>query len=188
MHCHCGTNNGAPRWTLTNPCKPEVWSGGVSVSCLASRTRHECQRHNESVYKEANTGCGPTLYKKCHSHNTPGKRHNNTWVLNGAGAGLLFVGVRVPRRHATPVRNIECNISEFDKEEVQKQGLGIELVVLCLIAQSIGDLWVVQSYRKGKLLYTTHATNPILFINFSNMYKRYHALLLEVVRQYLVSY
>ena len=26
------------------------------------------------------TGCGPTLYRKCHSHNTPGKRHNNTWV------------------------------------------------------------------------------------------------------------
>ena len=27
--------------------------GGVSVSCLASRTRHECPRHNESVYMEA---------------------------------------------------------------------------------------------------------------------------------------
>ena len=27
--------------------------GGVSVSCLASRTRHECSRHNESVYMEA---------------------------------------------------------------------------------------------------------------------------------------
>ena len=26
------------------------------------------------------TGCGSTLYRKCHSHNTPGKRHNNTWV------------------------------------------------------------------------------------------------------------
>ena len=27
--------------------------GGVSVSCLASRTHHECPRHNESVYMEA---------------------------------------------------------------------------------------------------------------------------------------
>ena len=27
--------------------------GGVSVSCLASRTRHECPRHNGSVYMEA---------------------------------------------------------------------------------------------------------------------------------------
>ena len=31
------------------------------------------------------TGCGPTLYRKCHSHNTPGKRHNNTWVEPLAG-------------------------------------------------------------------------------------------------------
>ena len=26
MHCHCGTNNRAPRWTFTDPCKPEVYS------------------------------------------------------------------------------------------------------------------------------------------------------------------
>ena len=53
MHCHCGTNNRAPRWTFTDPCKPEVrplrCPGVVSVSCLASRTRHECPRQNESV-------------------------------------------------------------------------------------------------------------------------------------------
>ena len=24
MHCHCGTNNRAPRWTFTDPFKPEV--------------------------------------------------------------------------------------------------------------------------------------------------------------------
>ena len=23
MHCHCGTNNRAPRWTFTDPCKPK---------------------------------------------------------------------------------------------------------------------------------------------------------------------
>ena len=33
MHCHCGTNNRAPRWTFTDPCKPEsnmtemTWKG-----------------------------------------------------------------------------------------------------------------------------------------------------------------
>ena len=48
--------------------------GGVSVPCLASRTRHECPRHKESVYIESYSGCGPTLYRKCHSHNTPGKK------------------------------------------------------------------------------------------------------------------
>ena len=24
MHRHCGTNNRAPRWTFTGPCKPEM--------------------------------------------------------------------------------------------------------------------------------------------------------------------
>ena len=27
MHCHCGTNNIAPRWTFKDPCKPEVRPG-----------------------------------------------------------------------------------------------------------------------------------------------------------------
>ena len=31
------------------------------------------------------TGCGPMLYRKCHSHNTQGKRHENTWVEPLAG-------------------------------------------------------------------------------------------------------
>ena len=42
--------------------------------------------------------------------------------------------------------------------------------------------------RKGKLPLIVHATHHILFINFSNMYKRYHAILMGVVEQYLVSY
>ena len=58
---------------------------GVSVSCLASRTRHECPRHNKGLIWMLDTGCGPTLYRKCQSHNTPGKRHNNTWVEPLAG-------------------------------------------------------------------------------------------------------
>ena len=32
MHCHCGTNSRAPRWTLTDPCKPEVRSGAREES------------------------------------------------------------------------------------------------------------------------------------------------------------
>ena len=38
MHCHCGTNNRAPRWTFTDPCKPEVRPGAreelASPACL----------------------------------------------------------------------------------------------------------------------------------------------------------
>ena len=32
MHSHCGTNNRAPRWTLTDPCKPEVRPGAREES------------------------------------------------------------------------------------------------------------------------------------------------------------
>ena len=32
MHFHCGTNNRAPRWTFTDPCKPEVRPGAREES------------------------------------------------------------------------------------------------------------------------------------------------------------
>ena len=32
MHCHCGTNNRARRWTFTDPCKPEVRPGAREES------------------------------------------------------------------------------------------------------------------------------------------------------------
>ena len=32
MHCHCGTNNRAPRWTFTDPCRPEVRPGAREES------------------------------------------------------------------------------------------------------------------------------------------------------------
>ena len=80
MHCHCGTNNRAPRWTFTDPCKPEVRPGAQEESASpawlaapAMNARDIMKVYIRGLY----TGCGPTLYRKCHSHNTPGKRHNN---------------------------------------------------------------------------------------------------------------
>ena len=32
MHCHCGYNNRAQRWTFTDPCKPEVRPGAREES------------------------------------------------------------------------------------------------------------------------------------------------------------
>ena len=32
MHCHCGTPIRAPRWTFTDPCKPEVRPGAREES------------------------------------------------------------------------------------------------------------------------------------------------------------
>ena len=79
MHCHCGTNNRAPRWTFTDPCKAEVRPGAreesASPAWLAAPAMNA--RNTTKVYIwRLDTGCGPTLYRKCHSHNTPGKRHN----------------------------------------------------------------------------------------------------------------
>ena len=88
MHCHCGTNNRVPRWTFTDPCKPEVRPGAreesASPAWLAAPAMNA--RDTTKVYTwRLDTGCGPTLYRKCHSHSTPGKRHNNTWVEPLAG-------------------------------------------------------------------------------------------------------
>ena len=88
MHCHCGTNNRAPRWTFTDPCKPEVRPGAREESASPSWQAAPAMnaRDTTKVYIwRLDTGCGPTLYRKCHSHNTPGQRHNNTWVEPLAG-------------------------------------------------------------------------------------------------------
>ena len=88
MHRHCGTNNRVPRRTFTDPCKPEVRPGSreesASTAWLAAPATNA--RDTTKVYiRRLETGCGPTLYRKCHSHNPPGKRHNNTWVEPLAG-------------------------------------------------------------------------------------------------------
>ena len=75
------TNNSAPRWTFTDPCKPEVRPDAreesTSPAWLAAPAMNA--RDTTKVYIwRLDTGCRPTLYRKCHSHNTPGKRHNNT--------------------------------------------------------------------------------------------------------------
>ena len=83
MHWHYGTNNRAPRWTFTDPCKPEVRPDAreesASPAWLAAPAMNA--RVTTKVYIwRLDTGCVPTLYRKCHSHNTPGKRHNKTWI------------------------------------------------------------------------------------------------------------
>ena len=46
MHCHCGTNNRAPRWTFPDPCKPEVRPGNreesASPAWLAAPAMNAC--------------------------------------------------------------------------------------------------------------------------------------------------
>ena len=88
MHCHCGTNNRAPRWTFTDPWTQEVKPGAreesASAAWLAAPAMNA--RDTTKVYIwRLGTGCEPTLYTKCHSHTPPGKKHNNTWVELLAG-------------------------------------------------------------------------------------------------------
>ena len=64
--------------------------GGVSVSCLASRTGHEYPRHNKGYIWRLDTGCGPTLYRKCHIHNTPGNISNTFTQNNISLIQILF--------------------------------------------------------------------------------------------------
>ena len=66
MHCHCGTNNRAPRWTFTDPCEPEVRRGAreesASPAWLAATAMNA--RDTTKVYIwRLDTGSGPTLDK-----------------------------------------------------------------------------------------------------------------------------
>ena len=90
MYCHCGFTNRAPRWIFTDPYKPEVRLGAreesASPAWLAAPAMNACDTTKVYVLRLDNA-CGPTLYRKCHSHNTPGRRHNNTWVEHNLGYG-----------------------------------------------------------------------------------------------------
>ena len=74
--------------SITDPCKPEVRPGAREESASPAWLAAPAMNAHDTtkVFKwKLDTGCGPTLYRKCHSHNTPGKRHNNTWVEPLAG-------------------------------------------------------------------------------------------------------
>ena len=76
MHCHSATNNRAPWWTFTDPCKPVVRPGAreesASPAWLAAPAMNARDKTKEYIWS-LDTGCGPTLYRKCHSENTPEK-------------------------------------------------------------------------------------------------------------------
>ena len=78
MRRQCGTNNRVPWWAFADQCKPEVIPGAreesASSAWLAATAMNA--RDTTKVYIwRLDTGREPALYRKCHSHNTPGKRH-----------------------------------------------------------------------------------------------------------------
>ena len=109
MHCHCGTNNRAPWWTFTDPCKPEVRPGAreesASPAWLAAPAMN-ARDTTKGIYMET------WHWMWTDSHNTPGKRHNNTCVEPLTGncttvQNLLYTGSHgvVSIRH-----NFVCNL------------------------------------------------------------------------------
>ena len=81
MHCHCGTNYRAPRWAFTDPCKPKVRPGvreeSASPAWLAAPAMNARDIMKLYIWR-LDTGCGPTLYRKFHSHNTLGIRRTHS--------------------------------------------------------------------------------------------------------------
>ena len=115
MHCHCGTNNRAPRLTFMDPCKPEMRPGAreesASPAWLAASAMNACDTTKLYIWR-LDTRCGPTLYRKCHSHNTPGKRNNNTLVEP-------FVKVKMDKYENSLVntnrtRTLDCILIKLD--------------------------------------------------------------------------
>ena len=137
MHCHCGTNNRAPRWTFTEPCRPQVRPGAreesaspawlafvVSRAFMTGAAMNA--RDTTKVYIwRPDTGCGVTLYtcRKCHSHNTPRKMHKDTQVepLAGncttsstrqreqvPGATIIRIAIGIPQTRQPKNRAVKC--------------------------------------------------------------------------------
>ena len=65
MHCHCGTNNRAPRWTFTDPSKPEVRPSAreesASPAWLATSAMNARDKTEVYIWR-FETGCGPSMW------------------------------------------------------------------------------------------------------------------------------
>ena len=104
MHCHCGTNNKAPRWTFTDPCKPEVRPSSreesASPAWLAAPAMNAHDTTKVYIWRPY-TGCGRTLYRKFTATTHQEKMYNNTWVESLAGNCTTKVNMK----------NIQCILS-----------------------------------------------------------------------------
>ena len=129
----------APRRTFTDPNKPEVRPGAREVSAsptwLAAPAMNA--RDTTKVYiLRLDTGCGPTLYRKCHSHTTPGIRHNNTWVEPLAGE--LYYTVQTAKRTSVIKYDLKKKINNTDNYAALK--MNEQTAVKCLT-------WLIVSPR-----------------------------------------
>ena len=91
MHCHCGTNNNAPRWTFTDPCKSEVRLGAREESASLARLSAPAMnaRDTTKVYIwRLDTGCGPSLYRKSY------RPLDDQWVIRSMSNAIDYFRAR----------------------------------------------------------------------------------------------
>ena len=156
MHCNCGTNNRAPRWTFTYPCKPEVRLGAreesASPAWLAAPSMNARDTTKMYIWR-LDTVCGLALYRKCHSHNTPGKKGLITLESNSSRETVLpdphgkgnkcdknvkfkrTVDIHGPLRIRGETRFIICHSSIIKQQFIIKQFLFINNMVtyVCIL-------------------------------------------------------
>ena len=92
MYCHCGTNNRAPRWTFTDPCKPEVRPGAREESASpawlaapAMNARDTTKGIYVCIYDGLTLDVDRHYIGSATATTHQQKRHNNTWVEPLAG-------------------------------------------------------------------------------------------------------
>ena len=87
MHRHCGTNNRAPRWTFTDPCKPEVRPGAREEYQLVLRYNIPQVLIDNSYQANPGNSCS-------HAHFLSARRTKNT--------GLQGRYATLPRPYTRP--------------------------------------------------------------------------------------
>ena len=88
MHCHCCTNNRAPRWTFTDPCKPEERPGArqksASPAWLATPAMN-ARNTIKGIYGVLTLDVDRHYIGSVTATTHQEKRHNNTRVEPFAG-------------------------------------------------------------------------------------------------------
>ena len=142
-----------------------------AVSCARNlRMRQHFPRRANFGYRSVSSGRNLLWYTKIHVC-----RNFSSWV--DIDTELTSKMMRIAQRISL--------ITELDATSKLRMSGAENFQV------SVGLVYYTQaslSNRQGKLPLTTLATHPILFIYFCNMYKLYYAILMGVVKQYLVSY
>ena len=66
MHRHCGSNNRAPRWTFTDPCKPELRPGAREESTSPAWLAIYAMNTRDTTKMNQNKLVAKNMILRCH--------------------------------------------------------------------------------------------------------------------------